>query len=163
MKKQLFLGDKPVKELMQPVQNAQFVKANGGLWTSTYKNGKSDWINWCESNNFWTTDNQTKWLLSVNKNARVLKIDTRDDLFSAYKKYGISLLGGDFELAGYKIGITDLGILDYEKIARDYDGVWLTQEGQWATRFSSPISLYGWDCECTHWFRWVFDKVERVD
>lgn len=150
MEQQLFLGTKPVEELMQPIKNADFVKANGGLWTSSYNNGKSDWIEWCESANFWTTDNQTKWLLTVNENAKVLKIDAVSDLKRAYEKYGYS---------PYRA----IHMLNYEKIAKDYDGIWLTSKGQWETRFSFPISLYGWDCECTHWFRWVFDKVERVD
>ncbi len=46
-------------------------------------------------------------------------------------------------------------VLDFEKLARDFDGIWLTAEGQWDTRMTSP-NLYGWDVECVLFFRWVF-------
>jgi hypothetical protein len=50
--------------------------------------------------------------------------------------------------------------LDFERMAQDFDGMHLTDEGQWSTRLTQP-SLYGWDCESTCWFRWMFDRVEQ--
>lgn len=52
--------------------------------------------------------------------------------------------------------------LKFSEMAKQFDGMHLTDNGQWATRlppFDSP-NLYGWDCESTLWFRWAFDKVE---
>ena len=39
------------------------------------------------------------------------------------------------------------GVYDFEAMAKDYDVIKLTDEGQWKTRLTNP-SLYGWDCEC---------------
>ena len=36
--------------------------------------------------------------------------------------------------------------LDFEKIAENYDAIWLTEKGMQETRWSNP-DLYGWDCE----------------
>ena len=57
-------------------------------------------------------------------------------------------------------------MLDWEQIAREYDGVRMTNKRQWTTRMPRDIkdmnlSLYGWDCESTLWFRDVFSKIEK--
>lgn len=39
-----------------------------------------------------------------------------------------------------------LAIIDYEVMSKDYDGIYMTREGEADTRFSNP-SLYGWDVE----------------
>ena len=40
-----------------------------------------------------------------------------------------------------------LGFLNFEELARSgIDAIFLTEEGEHATRFSEP-GLYGWDCE----------------
>ena len=44
----------------------------------------------------------------------------------------------------------------------DYDAVYLTEEGQGATRLSYPVDLYGWDVPSILWLRWMFDRVEPV-
>ena len=31
------------------------------------------------------------------------------------------------------------------------------------TRFSTPLSLHGWDCESTLWFQDVFESVKRIE
>jgi hypothetical protein len=147
--KQLYLGNEPKEELMLPIRNRMFVKAHGGLWTSTFHSNTSEWVEWCESQDFWTTDVRTGWLLTPNPDVRVLKIDSVDDLIKCVERYGIE----NEDLGGF------LTLLDFEKMSQDYDGMWLTSKGQWQTRFSRP-SLYSWDVESTHWFRWVFDKVE---
>ena len=50
-----------------------------------------------------------------------------------------------------------LYFIDYEEMAKEYDAIWLTVNGQWDTRLpemdgnydidGSSINLYGWDCE----------------
>ena len=40
------------------------------------------------------------------------------------------------------------GEFDFEAIAKEYDVMYLTTQGQTATRMSHPRNLYGWDCEC---------------
>lgn len=151
MKQQLFVGYQPKIELMNPVFNRNFVKAGGGLWTSTFidNDSYSDWIEWCVGNNFWSTDNIEGWLLTVNKDVRILEIDSLEDAKKAFSKYSYSLHG-------------IMNFLDYEKMSKDYDGFHLTNKGEIQTRWDINNSLYGFDCESTHWFRWVFDKVESI-
>ncbi len=129
-----------------PIQNGGFVKPKGGLWTSTYDERLgSDWIQWCLSEEFRGPEFDC-WLLRPREGAKVYTIDSLADLIDLVYAYG-ALRNSH---------------ADYEKIARDYDGVRLTKEGQWATRFSYPYSLYGWDCESTLWFRWCFESVEHL-
>ena len=53
--------------------------------------------------------------------------------------------------------------MDWEQISKEYDAVMLTEEGEIITRFSTPLSLHGWDCESTLWFRDVFESVKRIE
>jgi len=53
--------------------------------------------------------------------------------------------------------------MDWERISKEYDAVMLTEDGQVHTRFSRPLSLYGWDCESTVWFRDVFESVKKIE
>ena len=150
MKPQLFYGYKPEKEKMKEISNSSLgSKANGGLWTSTYENGKSEWVQWCENAQFFTTDSDDGWLLIPNENSRILTVDNENDFANIYKEYGTHT---DYNFP----------ILDFEKMSRDYDGLHLTSEGQWETRWSFPYNLHGWDCESTFWFRWCFDEVKYI-
>lgn len=143
---QLFEGKVcPSIDGMLPVRNDKSVKPRGGLWTSSYheKLG-SDWVQWCLSEAF-RGPRFNCYLLHPKNNVRV---------------YTINYLFQLEDLIGAKSSYLD-GSIDFESIARIYDGIRLTRDGQWATRLSSP-SLYGWDCESTVWFRWCFEKVEYL-
>lgn len=148
---QLFVGERrPQANLMKPITNVSFVpKAGGGLWTSTYADGTSAWVRWCESEQFRDTPKSSWWLLEPKANVKLMVIDSFVSLSKVFLKYGI-----EDDCERY--------FLDYEKMALDYDGMHLTEEAQWETRLSYPINLYGWDCESTHWFRWAFDKVYHM-
>lgn len=52
-----------------------------GLWTSSYiiKTGSS-WIEWCEREEFNVPKKWTGWLLDVKTDAKVVLIDSKDDL-----------------------------------------------------------------------------------
>lgn len=84
-------------------------------------------------------------LLTPLEQLRIYTVDTQKDL---------KLLARD-----YRLPHDYMFQLDYERIAQDYDAIHLTDEGQWATRLTYPMSLYGWDCECVLWFRWCFSEV----
>ena len=43
--------------------------------------------------------------------------------------------------------------IDFEAASKRYDAIHLTGRGQQETHLSHPLSLYGWDCESTLWFR----------
>lgn len=93
------------------------------------------------------------WLLEVDQSARVYTVDTVSDLKQLHKSYGGVRDRGDLSYFRFLAAW-----LDWHAIAQDFDGVHLTERGQALTRFSDP-SLYGWDCESTAWFRWVFTDV----
>ena len=54
-----------------------------------------------------------------------------------------------------------MGINFYE-MSKDYDAIHLTEKGQWKTRMTRPVSLYGWDCETVYWFRMKFKVVKNI-
>ena len=151
---QIFAGKEPRPGLINPVKNAGWVKPRGGLWTSSdLKDGTSDWVRWCTVEQF-RGPMFNLWGLEVKNDARVFVIDSMSDLHSLYNKYPGQ--------SNYKM------VLDYEKIANDFDGINLTENGQASTRWGSAsdprkrLDLYGWDCERTLWFRWVFGSVKYL-
>jgi hypothetical protein len=148
MEPQLFFGNEPKRELMNPIEN-DWQKAKGGLWTSTFENGKSDWVEWCEWENFFTSDSRDGWLLIPNKAVKLITIDSYKDLENLYKNFGIELH------QGYEI-------LDFKKMANTFDGIHLTHKGRTETRLSAPYNFNSWDVESTNWFRWCFDEVKYM-
>lgn len=144
-------------ERIDPVQNRYGIKPKGGLWTSSYHpQTGSGWVQWCMSEHFKVPEDGS-WescVLTPRSDAKILVVNTYDDLLSIIEKYpdpqGLTLCG-----------YTHTAI-DFEKMSLDYDAMHLTEDGQWETRLTHPHSLYGWDCESTVWFRWVFEKVEYV-
>ena len=85
-------------------------------------------------------------------------IDSYADLQTLCRMYGRTETFGEDS----KYGPFHDTFPDWSLVAERYDGVHLTDEGQWATRLSHPLNLYGWDCESTLWLRWVFDSVEEL-
>lgn len=151
----------PEPTLLRPVNNTDDclgAKPKGGLWTSSYsREHGSDWIRWCESEDFrvpgtWHGPSTWRgWLLEPDEFARVLVIDSLRTLRSVLKQYWrLSLFAP-----------IDSPKLDFEKLAQDFDAVSLTEKAEWATRHSEP-NLYGWDCESTVWFRWCFTTVRAI-
>lgn len=124
-------------------------KPVGAFWTSTYIDNSSAWLDWCDYE-------QPDWikpynfLLTVDPYAKVYVIDTLADLERLIARYPYTPLRDTF-----------LVYVDWAAMANDYDGIQVTESGQWATRLTTP-GLYGWDCESTAWFRWVFTHVERI-
>lgn len=144
---------------MMPAENYIMSKPRGGLWTSTYlgKEYGSDWVQWCIGQGFRIPINgQWKsWILHPKKDANVYVVDSVDDL----KRLVSDAIHNSYEhLPGMK-GMFD--VPDFEKLAKTYDGINLTETGERQTRFTKP-NLYGWDCESTSWFTWSFDKVEYL-
>lgn len=140
-----------LQPVVAPVQNRQFIKPLYGLWTSTYADESSAWVDWCLAEDFGNPHACSWWVLQPDPSSRVYVIDSAADLCVLCERYPDPTMAG----------LGTLAFLDFERIARDYDGLHLTESGQWATRHSRP-SLYGWDCECTLWFRWCFDTPARA-
>lgn len=149
---------RPSQELFKPVfhdKQTNNNKPKGGLWTSTHTPDDtypSQWIEWgvVDGGNFWLK--MDWWLLTPDPNARIITIDSYEDLEVLQARYPLQQ-EGIWE---------DLPLLDFTKIAQDYDAMNLTGRGQIKTRLTYPLSLYGWDCESTLWFRWLFTDVSPL-
>jgi len=132
------------------VRNELFVKPKGGLWTSTFlPEGKyaSGWVEWCHGEMPGWIRGGKALLLKVYSWAKVYVIDSYADLERLVGRYPYR--GGS---------LYDLTLIDWETALKDYDGVNMTDRGQWATRLSRPLNLYSWDCESTLWFRDMFSE-----
>lgn len=121
---------------------------SGGLWTSTWDPSfGSGWIDWCIGESF-AGPAFDVWLLTPDPAAHVYDIDSLDDLAALIRRFP----GRGSHQPEYPA---------WDLVAQEYDGVHLTDKGQWATRLAHPISLYGWDCESTLWFRWTFGAIQH--
>lgn len=122
-------------ELFTPIKN-KWVKPLGGLWTSPVDSSYG-WKDWCESNDFSNGDNNLSFTVELKSNAKILVIDDLRTLklLSISYPFGHRILG---EFGEY---------LNFERIAKEYDAIHLTDRGQSETHLSTPVKLYGWDCE----------------
>lgn len=160
---QLFVGDEPCTERFIPAVNSNWraEKPNAGLWTSSYVDGISDWVRWCRATYFASVNTDSWWVLHADPHARVLVIDSRDDLDALVAWASRPKL---YPMPSQAI------LLDFEKM-RDagYAGLHLTHDGLSANRYrdSEPEDINGigfssWDVESTVWFDWAFTHVAEV-
>jgi len=134
------------KTMFTPVKNRNWNKPTGGLWTSPLYSSWG-WKDWCHAENFRECTEDNSFIITLKENARVLKIDTRQDLYNV--KETIIINAGPYARK----------MLDFELLAKNYDAIWLTENGQIETRFpayydnistrdeNAAFDLYGWDCE----------------
>ena len=115
------------------IANSGWVKPKGGLWTSPV-GSEYGWEEWCRSENFRPESLAKSFLLRMKADSKILIIDTLEDLV----KLPIIEKGEGFYGRMY---------LDFEIISNKFDAIWLTVNGQWETRLSRPMNLYGWYCE----------------
>jgi hypothetical protein len=94
----------------------------------------------------------SKYLLYPNSGSEVIVIDGLKELIALHDIFPFDPYGNTYHMKW----------LDFEKISKYAEGISLTSVGQWETRLSEPINLYGWDCESTLWFRNVFTKIEKI-
>lgn len=116
-----------------------FNKPIGGLWASPYtanEKYKSSWHRWLEYEMpHWMREYGV--VFTLKKESKIFTIDSSEDLKYLMDNYKCS-----------RSHLKHFSILDFEKIKKDYDGIFLTNEGQWETRLSLEYNLYGWDVEC---------------
>lgn len=134
----LTIGIKSIdKDKFIEPKNNNFVKPTGGLWASPYTPGNmciSPWYEWCSYEMPHWIENHGV-VFELKDNAKVLVINSKEDLKKTFEKYK------------YDSDIAIFQILDFEKIAQDYDCIYLTARGEMVTRFSHDYTLYGWDVE----------------
>lgn len=121
-------------EVFKKPENGDWIKPKkGGLWTSP-TDSKWGWGDWCRAEDFRTETLKNHFLIKMNPDARILVIDSLADLQAMHFKKLI-----EPQRLSCKI--------DFEKIAEDYDAIWLTEKGESETRYSRPLTMYGWDVE----------------
>lgn len=138
IKKWYIMGIEDISiEKWNNVKNSWHNKPMGGLWGSEYTPNSefiSPWYEWCDNEMpDWTKEYGV--VFELKDSARIYTINTHEDLVNLYNKYNNT---------NNINKITKL--IDFEKVSKDYDCIFLTDEGQWVTRFTE-LSLYGWDIE----------------
>lgn len=116
-------------------------KPDFGLWGSP-TDVSYGWKEWCIDNYFKTDtlDVYTKWELKPEAN--ILVINSFEDFINVMDMYG-------------KIDprIPDMCYLDFSRIMKDYDGMWVTGNGNMECHYPQPykkniyIDLNAWDCD----------------
>ena len=119
---------------IRPVFNKKITKPLGGLWTSPIYSDNS-WKHWCKRENWRTIDEDLSFKLGFKHTAKILVINSIKDVDILPKRKDIT-----FEPA-----------VDFEKLAKKYDGIWLTELGEKSVRDSD--NFYNWDCETVLIFR----------
>ena len=122
------------KKKFMPIKNRHFVKPWGGFWTApllTQQENYSAWAQWCSTNDFHVERLANAIVFNMSDSARICRIDSLQDL-------GALPMQSNF-------GITYTP--DFERIAQEYDAIYLTSKGERETRWTRPYNLYGWDCE----------------
>lgn len=165
IERQLYItSEETLNQAVVPVYNsdeASFIKKPArctGLWTSSWREQTQDsaWVEWCRWNDYGKPYNFNWHLLTPQEDAKLYVIDSLRDLnrlLRAYKwdqpkwrEYGFSRTA-----------------IDFEKLAMEYDGIHLTENGNEETHLSYPEDLNSWDCESVLWFKWCFTGVQRIE
>jgi hypothetical protein len=161
---------------MGPVENSFNYKPSfGGFWTSTFidlEHG-SDWFQWGCREDYLPRDIPLKsWLLTPKTDLRIFVIDSYEDLVKLMSEFETDTS----EIWGFKIDLPTMKSVNYEKFSEKYDVLHLTKKGEketsslFVTEFINgslkfnkrEYTLNGFDCECSYFTRWCFDKVEFI-
>ncbi len=134
-------------------------KPKGGLWTSSYRAESEDsgWVEWCRGASFGDPDGKQWFLLAPHPDCRLYTIDSLEDFSQCLMEYG-----SPAPLAQEYPSFAMKRTIDFEKLALEYDGLRLTEQGNEETHLSFPNDMNAWDCESTLWFRWRFTQIEKI-
>lgn len=142
--KYLTLGIKDInRESWDEIKNEAFVKPFGGLWASPYiENGKFK-SKWHEFASYGLPNTIYNYgvLFNLKKNAKVYIIDTYEDFSNLLKDNKQSTELDEL------FNSPRFSFLDFEKLAKTYDAIFLTSKGERETRYFRRANLYGWDVE----------------
>lgn len=140
-----FTKSELTKEIFNPIVNREFFcKPDGGLWACTYTPNHefvSAWQEWCFTNSFRYEKLKSAVVFNVRKDARIYIINTYSDFERLLEKYLYRSPLNDMVISS----ILNMKFIDYEKMSKDYDGIYLTAKGEWETRYRYDANLYGWD------------------
>jgi hypothetical protein len=125
-----------------------------GMWTSPVTDRTADgtpadsaWLEWCRAEMDTDTTGHLLTEITPHDTARLLLVDDQAHLAAIVARYPASL--------NPYIPSKTSPYPDWQALAADgWDGVYLTDRGQWATRLpDAGPDLYGWDMESLLWLR----------
>lgn len=144
----IHMGSKINLDKMMPIKNIRlFPKPEGGIWTAPYKKdekGLSDWHRWCINEDFIDYTGKDCSIITLKKNSKIAVINSQQDAIKLYRTYR-----QDRDENLQKLGLS-ANFIDFEKLALDYDAIYLTEAGEADTRYRfevDEIRLFGWDVE----------------
>ena len=107
-----------------------------GLWVSVQ--GKDDWKNWCESEEFRVENLAVSYEVKLKKNANICYLKSKEELFDFTKKYPSKTRVFDPDSDTYQ--------LNWSEISEHYQGI-IIPKYLWECRLALESSwYYGWDC-----------------
>lgn len=128
------------RKKFNPIKNKDWIKPSGGLWASPIKSNWG-WKDWCKSQEFQLEKLSIFFKFTFKGKAFVIN-NLEDSAKLPWKPNPILpkklILNSSFSFAY---------VIDFELLSKKYDGVFLTVQGEFETRFPRKYSLYGWDCE----------------
>lgn len=115
-------------------------KPYGGLWASSFTPDDEYFSSWEDFavNNLTRPNLYNAVVFNLKETARVYTIDSLLDLVELQEKYPTT--------TNRLPEILTEGKLDFIKMSKDYDALYLTEKGMWETRYTKT-NTYGWDCE----------------
>lgn len=120
----------------EKIKNHRFLnKPVGGLWGSPV-DSVWGWKDWCDSEDFRTSTLHIQFKWKFKAGAKVLVIDSVSDLLNTVKKFPRAIQKG-----------WSYSYLDWERLAKRYDGIHLTDKGFAECRFKFDLGIESWDCE----------------
>lgn len=113
------------RDLFDPISDREWTKPSGGLWASPVAS-EWGWKEWAESESFGDLSN----FFELEFRGNVFEVDSEADMMELpwIDSFARAISFQAIEACGY-------------------DAVHLTEKGERNTRWTSPKSLYGWDCE----------------
>lgn len=137
------------KKCFNNIKNRQeFIKPDGGLWTSPYMPKEkfySAWHEWCIKENYEIGLSDNAIIIELKDDTLFYCIDSQQDLIDF-----IEIVGRQESIIEKAIGICNQVVPDWENASKIFDVIYLTEKGQIETRIpydNFKYNLYGWDCE----------------
>lgn len=107
------------------------LKPDGALWTSPV-GSEFSWTHWCENENFERKSYRVELLISTEN---MITIDSQID---QEKLPWLPVHPKINSMVNLDIG---------RLIRKGIYAIWLTVQGEASTRYTYPMTFYGWDCE----------------
>lgn len=138
-------------------------KPRAPFWTSSVKeSGKTDWEDWTDSEEF--KQSPLHFDVVPDEDAKVFVIDDEADIEELFNKYGGFYDFKDGSISKLPKGKTTSVVVDWNKVAEDFDGVRVTEDAVHKFHLEGPqwhgdsFDLNIWDAESTAWFKKRFKE-----